>query len=126
MSLQNIHDGVVSCSENRLFRHLTVDSGGAYYLTSIKEKYIRIALAKLRLGSHNFMVERGRWVRPKIDYLLRRCQQCEDIEDEYHIIMICTRFTALRKRLLPKNLYNNPSLFKLINFINTSTGKDLK
>ena len=126
MSLQYIRGGVVGCSDNRMFRHLTVDRGGANYLTSIKEKYIRIALARIRLGSHNFMVERGRWVRPKIAYELRICQQCEDIEDEYHVTMICTRFTTLRKRFLPKELYSNPSMYKFINFINTCKEKDLK
>ena len=105
---------------------MSVEKGGAYYLDSIKEYYIRIALARMRLGSHNFMVERGRWERPKRDYLLRRCLVCDDIEDEYHIIMKCTRYSALRKRLLPKNLYTNPSMFKMINFIDTSKGKILK
>ena len=46
-------------SQNRLYRHLKAES--IFYLRELPNNFIRIALNKLRFGSHFFMVERGRW-----------------------------------------------------------------
>ena len=126
MYLQQSHANVDECSVHRLYNHLNVPNGGANYIECIKEKYIRIAISRMRLGSHCFMVERGRWERPKREYGLRKCNVCNDIEDEYHIVMSCPRFSALRSRYLNKSLYCKPSMFKFISFLNSATGKDLK
>ena len=66
--------------------------------------------------SHKLLVERGRWVKPKINYCDRLCTLCHkhDIQDEYHALMICSRYESLRKKylciitrgLVFTNLYN--------------------
>ena len=46
-----------------------------------KETFIvvlRSALTKLRSYSHRFMVERGRWMKPKVQYIDRKCTLCND------------------------------------------------
>ena len=50
---------------------------------------LRSAFTKLRLSSHRFMVERGRWMKPKVQYIDRKCTLCNDndIQDEYHIVL---------------------------------------
>ena len=83
ISMQNCQENIEGVSDNRLYKKL--HHQGARYLTEIDTKYIRIALAKVRLGSHNFMVERGRWQRPKINYELRICTECNELEEEFHI-----------------------------------------
>ena len=52
---------------------------------------LRVNYTKLRLSSHKFLVERARWGKVKIPYAQRRITLCSsgDIEDEYHMIMIC-------------------------------------
>ena len=101
-----------SLSTHRLYRHL--DTKSNEYLFSMPNDFIRIALTRLRLGSHHLNVERGRW--HKIEYRNRMCCICNDIEDEFHFILICERFHELRKIYLPKNLYINPSMYKFIQF----------
>ena len=54
---------------NRLYRHLQTHN--SLYLSNLQNDYVRIALTKLRLGSHNILVERGRW--NKTNYLERKC-----------------------------------------------------
>ena len=89
-------------------------------------QYICIAISRMRLGSHNVMIEHGRWQRHKVEYPERMCEECRVIEDEYHIIVECKRFHSFRKRLLPKFLIERPNMYKLITFINTTSGKNLK
>ena len=77
----------------------------------------RVAITKIRLSSHVFNIERGRWVRPKIDAFDRKCDVCNTIEDEYHCLIECPRFVEVRKKCLPLNLRNNPSMFEFVKFI---------
>ena len=60
---------------------------------------LKINYTKFRLNSHTFLVERGRWLKPKLVYEERKCSFCKSggIEDEYHMAMLCTVLKDLRK-----------------------------
>ena len=121
---QKINGDINNLSKNRLYTHLNVSLINNNYLFNIKEKYIRNALTKIRLGSHNLMVERGRW--KNLELIDRQCSNCYAVEDEYHIIMECPLFKEWRKNYLPSSLIQKPSMFNLINFIDTIKNKDLR
>ena len=121
---QKINGDITVLSKNRLYTHLNVSSVSNHYLFNIKEKYIRNALTKIRLGSHNFMVERGRW--NNLELIDRQCSNCYKVEDEYHIIMECPLYKEWRNIYLPSSLLKKPSMFNLINFIDTIKNKDLR
>jgi hypothetical protein len=53
-------------------------------------------LTKLRLSSHNLLIEKGRYFRPKIKRENRLCSQCNQIEDEQHFLIHCTKFAIVR------------------------------
>ena len=76
------------------------------------------------MGSHNLNVERGKWA--KLKYEDRLCSCCHDIEDEYHVAIICPRYEDLRKKYIPKYLIHKPSMFKFIDFMNTSIARDFR
>ena len=61
------------------------------YLQREIHSSLRSAFTKLRLSSHRFMVERGKWMKPKVQYIDRKCTLCNDndIQDEYHIVLKC-------------------------------------
>ena len=82
---------------------------------------LRITFTKMRLSSHKLLVERGRWVKPKINYCDRLCTLCHkhDIQDEYHALMICSRYESLRKKYLKPYYYKRPSVYKFIQLMNT-------
>jgi hypothetical protein len=48
-------------------------------------------LTKLRLSSHSLLIEKGRYFRPKIKRENRLCSQCNQIEDEQHFLIHCTK-----------------------------------
>ena len=64
---------------------------------------LRTSITKIRLSSHLFHIERGRWGR-KIDIKERVCVFCTVIEDEFHCFVKCPCFADIRKGLLPLTL----------------------
>ena len=124
--IQNNNAEIYNSSEHRLYRYLSHEHGLAWYLNNIKEKYIRVALTKLRLGSHNFLIERGRWGRVKIDFFDRRCDECDEVEDEYHIVLKCPRFNDLRKNLISNSMVRRPSMYMFVKLLNSKDLRELR
>jgi hypothetical protein len=69
-------------------------------------KHEVIQTARFRLGSHNLLVERGRFERPCIPWENRTCRRCVDetlglfecaVDDEYHMVFDCSAFSDLRQ-----------------------------
>ena len=117
---QNINTTINNdLSKNRLYRHLIQDHTMKNYL-NILDRHKRIALTKIRLGSHNFLIERGRWQRPKIELSERNCDLCDCLEDEFHIIVECPKFYNLRQTLLDKTLKFKPSMYKFVKLLDTN------
>ena len=78
----------------------------AKYLNTITIQSNRKAMAQLRLSSHKLMIERGRW--NKIVHKERPCLHCQVLEDEYHVVIVCPKYTAIRKQYI-KPYYRNYS-----------------
>ena len=123
--LQEYSSELDKVSNNRLYKHLDHDFFGKDYLRLFKQSHLRIAISRIRLGSHNFMIERGRWTRPITHHTHRLCKTCDELEDEMHIFLECERYTDLRRKYLSSKLYTNPSMFKLIDYIQKAEGKTL-
>ena len=71
-------------------------------LSFIQRKF----LAKTRLGCLEIRLETGRWARPRIPEEARICQVCqnfdENVEDEFHFIFECFKYSSLRTIWLEK------------------------
>ena len=87
---------------------------------------LRVNYTKLRLSSHKFLVERARWGNVKIPNAQRRCTLCSsgDIEDEYHMILICDHFRDARVKYIKPFYYKSPSMWKFIELINSTSKRD--
>ena len=102
-------------SNFRIYKHIKNRFYFEEYL-GIVNKSFRIAITKIRLSSHLFYIERGRWSRPIVAAIDRTCTLCNIIEDAYHCLIECPRFINERKGCLPLALKNRPSMFSFINF----------
>ena len=51
---------------------------------------------------------------------------CNEIEDEYHVVMCCQKYTDLRKKFLPKYVYKRPSMLKFVELLNEGNKNCLK
>jgi len=70
------------------------------------------------------MIEHGRW--KNLEIMDRQRSTCFKLEDEYHIIIECSLYVSWRKVYLPKNLYINPCMFKLVKFLDNIKVTDLR
>ena len=125
MNIQNLNEQITNVSKNRLYRTLneaTIINNK--YLYDIKEKYIRISISKFRLGTHNLMIERGRWTSKEL--IDRECNLCGKLEDEYHAVIECPRYKKYRKMYIPQYLLIRPNMFKFIQFLNTDNTDEIK
>ena len=87
---------------------------------------LRMYYTKFRLSSHKFLVERARWRKDKIPYHERTCSLCNvhDVQDEYHIALICECFKEARVKYIKQYYYNRPSMMKFIKLMNTHNSKE--
>jgi len=81
-------------------------------------------MTKMRLESHKLMKERGKLnILQIVDC---QCSTCFKLEDEYHCIIECQQYNEWRQLCLPLSLFVNPSMFKLIKFLDNIKGKELR
>ena len=82
-------------------------------------------LAKYRLSSQQLYIEVGRYSR--IQKTERKCRMCtsNDIEGEFHFILVCQRYSDIRTKYINGYYYNRPSVYKLIWLIQTHNIKAL-
>jgi hypothetical protein len=68
------------------------------YLNYNLPKNLYRSIARFRLSSHNLYIELGRHKRPYVIAEERICKRCNinDIEDEFHCMVICTKWDAIR------------------------------
>ena len=84
--LQQWTEEVAGSSTGRLFRYLKVDFKFESYLNVLNRAH-RIALTRIRLSSHIFKIERGRWARTRTNRGDRLCSECSVLECEFHCLV---------------------------------------
>ena len=84
-----------------MYKEVKLSFSASFYVGINIHKYLRIYFTKLRLSSHKFLVERGRWVKSKVPYS-ERCTLCNnpDVQDEFHITLCCDKFNSLREKYI--------------------------
>ena len=109
-----------------LYQHLVDTFNLQFYLVKTLQPTIQKAICKLRISSHYLAIESGRYnntPRPQ-----RMCTVCNsnEIEDEFHFLLICDLYTDIRKTLIKKYYYIKPSVFKLVQLLSTNNVKELR
>jgi len=107
---------VSETSSNRLYKHIKLEFRFEPYL-NLMNKAQRIHISKIRLSSHLFFVERGRWGAKKIKYEERKCDICNVLEDVYHCLIECVKFEKERRGLLPLSLEVRPSMYEFVKYL---------
>ena len=97
------------------------------YLDSVTVKSHRQALSRLIVSSHKLHMETGRWKNPITSHNERYCPHCPRVlEDEYHLLLECSMYLDIRKRLIPKYYWERPSMFKALELLNSENNSLLK
>ena len=86
------------------------------YLDEIKKHKFRVAVSKLRAGSHLLQIERGRYTSPITPRENRRCKNCiNSVEDEFHFMIICDLYNLERIELFSKINATSPAFASMDN-----------
>ena len=103
-----------------LFKH---DFKLESYLTDITENKYKIALARFRTSSHSLMIEKGRYDdSPRQQRLCKSCNM-NQIENEYHFLLVCPYHRDLRSKYLKPYFCHWPSLNKFEVLLSSSSKK---
>ena len=128
MYVQQCFGEIRDSSRCRLYREIKFTFEMEPYLQNNCNRELRQCLTKIRLSSHKFLVERSRWAKPQIIYQEKKCTLCGqlDVEDEYHVLLICSQYSGLRAKFIRKQFYVKPSMLKFQKLLTTTNSKDLQ
>jgi hypothetical protein len=92
----------------------------AKYLLTIKFRRHMIAMARFRCANHDLCIETGR--RSQTSREERLCNFClssgsKYIEDEYHVLLICSKYNYFRHHFIQSIYLNNPEIQQFINIM---------
>ena len=110
-------------STGRLFKHIKMEFKFEPYLNAV-QKSLRVSISKIRLSSHAFFIERGRWLNVQRNE--RVCQVCGAIEDEFHCLIECPRFNNERRGVVPSVLKERPSMYEFVKFMKSESTDELR
>ena len=89
-------------SKLRIYRIFKTKLRLEKYLSASTNYEGRVLLTNLRSGTNKLEIERGRWKNLKEE--LRVCTHCNlrHVENEYHFLVLCSKYEALRQTLFQK------------------------
>ena len=90
--LSSINEANKLYTSSKIYKNFTCQT----YLSFGLPKTVTKELSKLRISAHDLMIERGRYFRPVIPRNQRACLNCEQVEDEKHFMLFCSKFKDLR------------------------------
>ena len=95
------------------------------YLEVIYDKKFRSALSRFRLSSHQLMIEKGRYNNIPVDERICRFCNMNQLENEYHFLLICPLYHNLRKRYLKPYYCRWPTLNKFDTLMTSKNKQEL-
>ena len=121
-SIQNWAEGINSMPKLSMYCKFKTEFCFEFYLGYLQNIKFIHTFAAFRLSSHKLEIEAGRFVnKPQEE---RFCQICNNgcIENEYHFLLYCPKYSALRIKHF-KNT-TNPSIYRFKNIMSTKKQKD--
>ena len=85
----------------------------AFYLNILPRQW-RSYISKFRLSSRSLRIETGRHGQNRIAKKQRFClaYNMNEVEDEYHFLLVCPFYADVRKILIKRYFYTRPSMLK--------------
>ena len=83
---------------------------------------VRGYICKFRISANPLNVQTGRFAKSRIPRNERLCKLCnmEEVEDEYHFVLICPKYMPLPKRFISDFFYTKPSMYKLVTLMQSN------
>ena len=88
------------------------------YLDQLSVKNIKL-LAKFRLSSCKLNAITGKYKNNDNNKLCKMCD-LNDIEDEFHFVLVCPKYLILRQKYIKPYFYKKPSVYKLCQLLSSN------
>jgi len=113
------HTGLNTCTSMRVYKQIKTTIDRSTYLDILETPKYRKVISQLRLSSHYLAIATG--CHNKITLHDRKCTHCtlNDIEDEFHFVLVWTFYSNIRNLYIPSYFRNHPSVYKFISLLNT-------
>ena len=68
----------------------------------------------MRLASNKLKIDTGRYAVNEVNREQRICTLCvlREIEDDFHFVIKCPVYSAIRSKYISHSIYRRPSVFK--------------
>ena len=124
--LQEWHTHVKKSHVLELYRNIKLDFIYERYLDMLPGD-LKTYICKIRISAHSLIIQTGRYARNRTPRNERYCIYCNtnDLEDEFHFILICPCYSVIRKKYIHKYFYQHPSMFKFIELLKSGNRKNI-
>ena len=124
--LQEWHTNVENSPVLELYRNIKLDFSYERYLDLLPGD-LKTYICKIRISAHSLRIQTGRYARNRTPRNERFCIYCNtnDLEDEFHFILICPCYTDIRKKYIRKYFHHHPSMFKFIELLKSDNRKNI-
>ena len=121
--IQKCFSDIRNSDRCRLYKEIKTVFECESYMNCNIRRDVRVYFTKLGLSSHKYLVERARWLKVKVPYTQCPCTFCNpnDIEDEYHMTLVCEYF---RKKYIKPFHYQRPNMIKFLDLMTSVNKKD--
>ena len=105
-----------------LFKH---EFTSETYIDTVNENKYRYCLSRFRISSHNLAIETGRYDNTPREN--RKCSKCQmnQIENEYHFLLVCPAYRELRKKYFKKYYCSWPTINKFTSLMSNKSKSTL-
>ena len=115
---QQWYVNVETSSSLNLYNYFKTCFEQEQYLNELLPKY-RVGLSKLRLASNKLNIVTLRYAVNRVNGAQRICTFCvlKEIEDDFHFVIKCPAYSAIRSKYISHYFYRRPSVFKYVSLL---------
>jgi hypothetical protein len=93
------------------------------YFSDVCEQKFRIALTKYRISAHKLRIKTGRYDDTPRQSRLCTCCNSNQIEEEYHFLLVCPYYRDIRIKYLPSYYCHWPKITKFESILSSNSRK---
>jgi hypothetical protein len=123
--LQDWTHVVSTSSDGILYQHLKRELSYSQYLNDVNIPKYRYSLVRFITRNHKLTIITERWNRAR-PYAQRLCHVCNVLDDEYHCVLECTKYTELRRKYINRYYYRQPSMLKFVELVTSAHVKTIQ
>jgi hypothetical protein len=120
---QEFYGKLNESSKSLLYRNVIECYEMPHYIKIVQDTRYRQAITKIRTCNHKLRSETGRWQRPPVPFYERKCNICDVIEDEYHMVLVCQKYKNDREKYIKRSYFTRPSMYKMTLLLNSTKKK---